>query len=426
MAKRAAFLGRLMLILAVTAPLGAADQDHAAQWPQWRGPHRDGVSAEQGLLQRWGKSGPSLAWKTSGLGGGFASVAIADGKAYTMGQRDGKEYVIALDVVDEGHRQAWATPIGQGDNNSGTPTVDGDRVYAIGPFGDVVCLQASDGKIVWQKSFTRDFGGSVPTWKYCESPLVDGDKLICTPGGSKATLVALDKKTGELIWQCGVPSGAGSGSGYSSVVVSEGAGVRQYVQLMGAGTGCIGVDARDGKLLWNYPRVANGTASIPTPIVRGDYVFCSSGYGTGSALLKLSKSDGGVKAEEVYFLNANTLQNHHGGLVLLGDYIYGGHGHNDGRPVCVELKTGKIRWGGKQRGPGSESAAVVCADGQLYFRYQNGLMALISASPKGYHLNGTFQIPDVAGPSWSHPVVADGRLYLREQDRLLVYDVHKK
>jgi outer membrane protein assembly factor BamB len=172
--------------------------------------------------------------------------------------------------------------------------------------------------------------------------------------------------------------------------------------------------------------VANGTASIPTPIVYGDYVFCSSGYQTGSALLKLSRTGDKVKAEEVYFLNHNQLQNHHGGLVLVGDYIYGGHGHNNGFPICVELKTGKIVWGGNQRGPGQESAAVTSADGQLYFRYQDGLMALIQASPGGYKLNGEFKIPQVSGPSWSHPVVAGGKLYLREQDNLFVYDVRGK
>lgn len=412
-----------VLVLSAAA-IGAGDRS-AADWPQWRGPRRDGVSAEHDLLQSWSDKGPPAAWSANGLGRGYASIAIVDGKIYTMGKLDNAVSLLALDGGD-GHK-LWATPVGtQADEPSSTPTVDGDRVYALGPFGDLVCVQASDGKVLWQKSYTRDFGGSVPTWKFCESPLIDGDNLICTPGGPQATLVALNKLTGELIWKCAVPSGAGSGSGYSSPVISEGAGVKQYVQMLGQGTGCVGVSASDGKLLWNYPKVANGTATIPTPIVRGDFVFCSSGYGTGSALLKLSKAGKGVKAKEIYFLNANTLQNHHGGLVLLGDYIYGGHGHNNGLPICVELKSGKVKWGGKQRGPGSESAAVVCADGQLYFRYQDGLMALISASPKGYKLNGTFKIPDVSGPSWSHPVVADGKLYLREQDHLFVYDVHAK
>jgi outer membrane protein assembly factor BamB len=421
------FTGGLFSLVALSAALFAADIDRSsADWPQWRGPHRDGVAEEKGLLQQWAPEGPPLAWKTSGLGEGYASVAIADGKIVTMGKRKNAVFVIARDASNGD--ELWATPVESsgGDAPSSTPTVDGDRVYAVGARGDLVCLKAADGKKVWHKSFVKDFGGSVPTWKFCESPLVDGDKLVCTPGGAKATMVALDKKTGKPIWKCAVPGGAGSGSGYSSIVVSEAAGVRQYVQLMGAGTGCIGVAAKDGKFLWNYQRVSNGTASIPTPIAHGDYVFCSSGYGTGSALLKLSRAGSGVKAEEVYFLGPSQLQNHHGGLVLVGDYVYGGQGHDNGLPICVELKTGNIIWGGRERGPGSGSAAVVSADGQLYFRYQNGLVALIAASPDGYKLNGTFKIPEVPRESWTHPVVAGGKLYLREQDNLFVYDVRAR
>ncbi len=419
------FITGFFTIGALSTALFAGDTDRsAADWPQWRGPHRDGVAEEKGLLQRWEPQGPPLAWKTSGLGEGYASVAISDGKIFTMGKRKNAVFVMARDAGD-GH-ELWATPVGGpgSDAPSSTPTVDGDRVYAVGAQGDLVCLKAADGKKVWHKSFIKDFGGSVPNWTFCESPLVDGDRLVCTPGGAKATMVALDKKTGKLVWKCAVPGGAGSGSGYSSIVVSEAAGVRQYVQLMGAGTGCIGVAANDGKFLWNYPRVSNGTASIPTPIVHGDYVFCSSGYGTGSALLKLSRSGAGVKADEVYFLGPSKLQNHHGGLVLVGDYIYGGQGHNSGLPICVEMKTGRVMWG--ERGPGSGSAAVVYADGQLYFRYQDGLVALIAASPDGYKLNGTYKIPEVPRESWTHPVVAGGKLYLREQDNLFVYDVHAR
>jgi outer membrane protein assembly factor BamB len=420
--------GTVCLAGLVASAACAGDADKSADvWPQWRGPHRDGVSEEQGLLQNWTSKGPPLAWKTNGLGAGWASVAIANGKIFTMGNRGG---IVSL-VARDGKTGApiWSRPIGEktDDHPSSTPTVDGDLVFAVGPHGDVACVQESDGKLVWQTSFVRDFGGSVPTWKYCESLLVDGEKLICTPGGREATLVALDKKTGDLIWKCAVPSGAGNGSGYSSTVISEAAGVRQYVQLMGAGTGCIGVAADDGRFLWKYPRVANGTASIPTPIVHGDNIFCSSGYGTGSALLKLVRSGNGIEVQEVYFLSANQLQNHHGGLVLVDDYIYGGQGHNNGIPICIELKTGKVKWGGK-RGPGSGSAAVVYADKQLYFRYEDGLMALIQASPKGYKLDGKFKIPPVPGAdkSWAHPVVAGGKLYLREQDSLFVYNVQGK
>jgi outer membrane protein assembly factor BamB len=303
--------------------------------------------------------------------------------------------------------------------------VDGDRVYAIGTEGDLVCLDAATGAVRWKKSLPSDFGGRVMTvWKYAESPLVDGDKLIVTPGGPWAGLVALDKTTGKTIWESEIPqlgSRGRDGAGYSSVVVSSGAGVRQYVQLMGRGL--VGVRASDGKFLWGYNAVANDVANIPTPIVQGDYIFTSTGYQTGAALLKLAKDGAGVKAQEVYFLPSRTLQNHHGGMVLVNGYIYAGHGHNRGFPICVEMATGKVAWGGDIRNAGTGSAAVLFADGNLYFRYQNGLMMLIEATPSGYKEKGSFPIPNVKKPSWSHPVILNGRLYLREQDALYAYNL---
>ena len=237
-------------------------------------------------------------------------------------------------------------------------------------------------------------------------------------------MVAVDKTSGKELWRTGVPElgpNGKDGAGYSSIVVSHAGGVRQYIQL--AGRGVVGVRASDGEYLWSYNRVANDVANVTTPIVKDDLIFVSTGYQTGSALLRLAAEGDGVAAEEVYFLDAKTLQNHHGGLVLVGDHVYGGHGHNNGFPVCVELATGTVVWGGEIRNAGSGSAAVMYADGRLYFRYQNGVMMLIDATPEGYRERGSFEIPEVTAPSWSHPVVLDGRLYLREQDRLLSYDV---
>jgi outer membrane protein assembly factor BamB len=395
-------------------------------WPQWRGPNRDGVSTERGLLDQWPENGPPLLWQAKGLGGGYSSVVVADGRIFTMGKRDGKESLIALSTSDG--NVLWATPLGGGSDPNCTPTVEGDRVYAVALQGDLVCAEAASGRIVWQKNYGRDFGGKMMSgWGYSESPLVDGDKLVCTPGANDAIMAALDKHSGNVIWKTAVQGNIGDrgndGAGYSSIVVSNGAGVRQYVQLVGRGM--IGVSAADGKLLWTYNRVANGTANIPTPIVKGDYVFCSSGYGTGAALLKLVKDGGGVKAEEQYFLDAGKMQNHHGGMVLLGNHVYCGHGHNEGYPLCLEMLTGKIAWQ-PGRGPGSSSAAITCADGHLYFRYQNGVMALIEAKPDKYVLKSSFQLPVVNGHSWPHPVVAGGRLYLRDQDALLCYDIKRK
>jgi outer membrane protein assembly factor BamB len=296
----------------------------------------------------------------------------------------------------------------------------------IGPHGDIVCLEAASGKEVWHRNLRTDFSGQMHSgWGYSESPLVDGQKVVCTPGAAGAGIAALDKHSGSEIWRAAIPAigdRGGDGAAYSSIVVTSGGGVRQYVQLMGRGA--VGVAAKDGTFLWGYNRVANGTANVPTPVVHGDYVFCSSGYQTGAALLRLHAAGDGVNAEEVYFLDGKEFQNHHGGMILVGDHIYAGHGHNAGAPTCLEWKTGKTLWR-QNRGPGTGSAAVTFADGNLYFRFENGVMALVGATPQGYQEKGRFQIPDVEQPSWSHPVVAGGRLFLREQDALLCYDVKK-
>lgn len=424
-----------VLFVLLAAAIGAASLSPAADkasadWPQWRGPNRDGISADKGLLKAWPDGGPKLAWKATGLGEGYASISISQGRIFTMGDRDGDQYVIALSR-DEAGKELWATKIGKGGGGDGypgprcTPTVDGDRLYAIGIHGALACLEVDSGKIVWRKDFKTDFGGKMMSgWGYSESPLVDGDKLVCTPGAKDAAVVALDKASGNVIWKAGVgdlgPKG-NDGAAYSSIVVSHGGGVKQYVQLIGRGL--VSFRADDGELLWNYNRVTNGVASVPTPIVDGDYVFSSTGYGAGAALVELSSAGGNqVNAKEVYFLEARTLQNHHGGMVLVDGHLYGGNGHNQGYPVCVELKTGKVVWN-QGRGAGTGSAAIGYADGHVYFRYQNGVMALVEATPSGYKLKGKFQIPDVKNPSWPHPVIVGGKLYVREQDALLCYDV---
>jgi outer membrane protein assembly factor BamB len=359
----------------------------------------------------------------SGLGSGYASVAIAGNKIFTLGRRKGASELLALDLHDGTIR--WTAPVGGGDPNC-TPTADGGMVFALGRNGDLVCVEAETGKVIWQKNFPKDFGGQMMSgWGYSESPLVDGDRIIVTPGARKAMIVALNKRSGETIWASPLPDDVGQrgrdGAAYSSIVVSEACGVRQYVQL--TGRGILAVAAADGSPLWSYNRVANGTANIPTPLVKDDYVFCSSGYGTGSALLKVVKEGRGLRAEEVYFLPGAKMQNHHGGMVLLGDHVYCGHGHNQGMPVCLDLKSGKPAWG-PERGAGTGSAAVAYADGRLYFRYEDGTMALVEATPEAYRLKGSFKLASIKGRSWPHPVISGGKLYLRDQDVLMCYDVH--
>jgi outer membrane protein assembly factor BamB len=413
--------------------LAAADNKPAdVAWPQFRGPNRDDHSPDKGLAKAWPSEGPPLVWKAAGLGIGFSTVSIADGRVFTMGDREQQDngkgekscFVIALNLADG--KEIWSTRVGKpGGNHAGprcTPTVDGDRLYALGQFGDLVCLESATGKEVWRKNLPSDFQGTSGGWNYTESPLVDGDRLICTPGGRQHTLLALNKRTGEVVpgWKGAVPGG--SKAGYSSIVVSHGAGKRQYVQLLAEGV--VGIAVEDGEFLWRYAELAKTTANVPTPIVQGDFVFCSAGYNKGGALLRLVPDCGSVKAEVVYY--NHELKNKHGGVVLVGDAVYGDR-DDSGFPYCADFKTGKVspgwtraREAGKK---GRGSAAVTFADGHLYFRYDNGFVALVPADPAGYEEKGSFKIPNSRSHSWPHPVVVGGRLYLREQDTLWVYDV---
>jgi outer membrane protein assembly factor BamB len=393
------------------APLASAD------WLQFRGPDRAGICSETGLLQDWNDQKPKLLWNTEGVGEGFAAVSI-------KGQG-----VIALNAANG--EVLWSTTLTPNKPKHGypgsrcTPTIDGDRLYVVTSDGRIACLK-TDGSVVWQKEFEEEWNGQMMSgWGFSESPLVDGDQVVCTPGAQDAMLVALNKMTGEEIWRTGVPDlgeNGRDGAGYCSMVISEACGIRQYVQL--TGRGLIGVRADNGAFLWNYNPVANRVANISTPVVSGDYVFASTAYGTGSALVKLTPDGDGVKAEEVYFLKDNVFQNHHGGFVLVDGYIYAGHGHNAGTPICIKLDTGEVAWGGKDiEVPGDGSACVLYVDGNIIYRYQNGVVALVEATPEAYRLKGTFKPVYIDGPSWAYPVVDDGILYLREKGRVMAYSL---
>lgn len=415
---------------AAKSPQGAPASDGAAQpaqpgeWPTWRGPSRDGISQETGLLSEWPEGGPPLLWTATGIGTGYGSLAVSNGKIYVGGRTNGEESLHALDATSG--NLLWSTRLGPGSREkgtNGTPTVHDGRVFAMSFEGDLVAADASSGDEIWRKSFQRDFGGRMMSgWGYSESPLADGERLICTPGGDQAMVVALDQATGAPLWRAPMPPGGSrgkDGAGYSSVVISNAGGVKQYVQLVGRGV--IGVAASDGKMLWGYDGVANGTANVPTPIVSGDLVFCSSGYDDGgSALLQIGR--GGARA--LYTKRPNEVQNHHGGMILLDGKIYMGHGHNNGLPLCLDMQSGRILWG-PERGAGSGSAALAYADGHLYFRYQDGAMALVEASPQGYSLKGEFR-ERVRDQAWPQPVIAGKKLYLRDQDTLRCYDIAKK
>jgi outer membrane protein assembly factor BamB len=384
-----------------------------ADWPQWRGPDRTGIATETGLSKMWPASGPPVLWSISGLGEGYGSVAIKGDRLFVQGVKEGKSAVFCLNRADG--KTVWVKPVGvslgqdRGPGPRSTPTVDNDRLYALTENGDLASLKLSDGSVVWLRNILKDFGGRNPRWLISESPLVDDNRLIVTPGGQGASIVALDKMTGKTIWTTKELS---DGAGYSSCVVADIQGVRTVVGFTdGAG---VGVRAADGKLMWRYEPVSNRTANITTPIVHDNKVFYTSAYGTGCALLDLKAEAGEIKAKEIYF--NREMMNHHGGVVLIDGHLYG---FNNAILSCMEFATGKVLWRDRSVGKGT----LTYADGQLYLLSENNVVGLAEATPAGYREKGRFQIADQGFPSWAHTVVSAGRLYIRNQGTLACYDV---
>lgn len=386
----------------------------AADWPQWRGPERDGISQESGLLQKWPDGGPPLAWKATGLGEGFASVAVAEGRVITQGQAGGGQAVIAFDEATG--QQLWKTSNGdayldrRGGGPRGTPTIDGDTAYVLGSNGSLIALEAATGKQVWATNVLTRFNAGNINWGLSESPLIDGRQLIVNAGGGGASIVAIDKNNGNVIWKS-----LDDEAGYSSAMLTEAGGVRQYVLL--TGEAAVGVRADNGKELWRYSRVSNSTANIATPVVRGDQVFVSSDYGTGGGLLKLAANGEGVNADEVYF--NRDMRNHYNTPVLIGDHMYG---YSSRILTCMNFATGEVAWQDRSVGKGQ----VIAADGLLYLLSEDGVVGLAEVTPEGYRERSRFSIPSGEYPTWALPVVANGRLYLREQDTLYAYDISVK
>jgi outer membrane protein assembly factor BamB len=404
----------------------------AEEWPTFRGAGRTAISSETGLLQQWPEDGPKLVWSASGAGRGYASPAIADGKVYTLGDApstatDENEYLSCFDLSTG--KQIWKTMTGEPWNrhraeswngSRATPTVDGDRVYVITPFGVLLCAATKDGSVIWKKDLKEGLSGKKKdSWGYSEAPLIDGEKLICTPGGEVNTVVALNKNNGELIWSCAREGDVGAG--HSCVVVSMVNGRKVYVQNTGGGP--MGIDPETGELLWDY-EMSPPTAFIPTPIVKGNYVYSVAGYGLGAALLEQVPEGSGVSVKEIYGPKPE-LANKHGGVVEVDGKVYGGL-EDRNVVVCADMMTGEVIW--KERGSGSRSAAVAAADGKLYVRYQDGMMTLVDLTPAGFSEISAFKTPNSGEgdkPSWAHPVISGGKLYLRENDSILCYDITK-
>jgi outer membrane protein assembly factor BamB len=394
----------------------------AANWPQWRGPERNGISQETGLLKEWPKEGPRLLWQAKDIGSGYSTPAVVGERLYLLsnqGMED--EFVKALQVKDG--KQAWSTRLGKVGNPDqkpsypaarSTPTVDGDFLYALGSNGDLVCLERSTGKVRWQKNLRIDFSGQPGIWAYAESPLIDGEVLVCTPGGADATLAALNKKTGKLLWKSSVPGS--EQAAYASVIATTVSGVKQYVQFLQKGL--VGIDANNGKFLWRYDKTAQGSpANIPTPVSRDGYIYSATGRG-GAGLIKVSMLQDSAEVEQVYA--SPKLPTAIGGAVLLGDYLFGTTGQ---ALVCAEFKTGEVKW--TERGVGAGSLCY--ADGRLYLHGENGDLALVEATPEGYREKGRFTPPGQPergqSKAWAYPVVANGRFYVRDSGVLWCYDV---
>lgn len=383
----------------------------SAEWNQWLGPDRDGKSTESGLLASWPESGPEKVWQVESLGEGYSSLSYANGILFTQGVKAGKQYLIAIDA--ETGEIEWETQHGRpysnrrGGGPRGTPTVDGDRVYALGGDGNLICADASTGAKIWEKHLLKTYGARNINWGISESPLVDGNRLVVNAGGRGASIVALDKATGDELWKT-----QSDEAGYSSGVAVEIDGVRQYVFF--TGEAAVGVLATNGELLWRYRPVSNSTANAATPVVRDNLVFFSSSYGTGCALLRLESTGGSTTASEVYF--NRDMRNHYSTSILLGDHLYGFSGRI---LTAMKFETGEVAWRDRSVGKGQ----IIHADGRLYILSEDGVVGLVEPSPTEYREISRFVIGSRDYPTWTLPVIADGTLYLRDQERLYAYNV---
>ena len=431
MKSRTLTLSAVLCLIAISLAAFCTISVVAADWPQWRGPDRSGVSKETGLLKQWPAGGPKLLWQVNNLGDGYSTPVVVGSRLYMMSNTGmDNEYVQAISIVDG--KQIWTTRVGKVGNPDqnppypkarSTPTIDGDLLYALGSDGDLACLETKTGKIRWSKNLRQEFGGKPGEWAYAESPLVDGGVVVITPGGPQATLAALNKKTGAVIWKSAVPGG--DAAGYASAIIVQAAGRKQYVQLLSKGL--VGVDAKTGQFLWRYADVAKGPAQYFTPVANGEYVY-GGALGVGGGTVHLKSNGDGVLAEQVYF--ARGLPNGLGGAVIVGGHLFGTEVAQ--KLVAVDFATGKVVWQQDNFG----WASVAAADGMLYLHLiMSGAYVLVEATPEGYREKGRFTPPaqpqhakkrEFAEAAFAYPVIANGRLYIRDLGTLWAYDIKAK
>lgn len=408
------YVPQILLIACLALP-AAAD---GPTWPQFHGPQQDNKSPDTGLLDRWPEAGPALVWKAEGLGYGYSSVSIADGRIFTSGNMDDKTVITALDAADG--NVLWQTPNGRAWTKSypgtrGTPTVDGDRVYDESPLGELVCMEAATGKKIWGVNIIKAFGGKNIHWGLSESVLIDGDRLICCPGGETA-VVALDKRTGDVVWKA--PS-VGQPPSYATPTLAEYRGMRMVITM--ALKSMIAVNADTGELLWQVPHVSLFDENVLQPVYHDGQIFVSS-LKAGSVKWKIHVDGQKASVEELW--RSDQMDNHHDHVILLGGYLYGSSCiRNSGKWICLDWETGEMQYAERGVGKGT----LTYADGMLYTLSERLVVGLAKPTPTGHEVVSRFRLePQGKAPSWAHPVVCGGRLYVRHGEILYVYNVAKR
>ncbi len=412
----------------IATPAVAGDAD----WPQWRGPHRDGHAAPQDVMSQWPEDGPPRKWEFQQAGRGYSSVAVVDDQLFTMGSRAGACFALCVDAKTG--ETLWETEIsrastdddylhGWGGGPRSTPTVDGDQVFVLSDIGVVAALDRSGGDLIWKVDLVEDHGGSIPKWGYSESVLVDDKRIVVTPGGDPF-LIAVDRDSGEKVWES---SGIDEGAQYVSIIKGTMAGTDFYVTA--SASGIVAFDADSGELLFRDESTGNRTAVIPTPVLAGDLLYHTSNYGAGNTLLRLKAPDGGgIDAESVYHFDGKTMTNHHGGVVLVDETIYGFSKTDGGTWMAQDLESGEVLW--SERVGRNSSGSIAYADGRLYcYNDKDGTVILAEPNREAWSPKGTLTLPKETqlsrdkGAIWAHPVVAGQTLYIRDQDLLFAFDL---
>lgn len=423
----------LTVLVLLCAGMSISVRADETDWTQWRGPQRDGHAATQMLAQAWPESGPSMKWETAKLGRGYSSMSIADGRLFTMGSDDQNCFAICLD--SQTGEVIWKSNVsragGNNDYNIGwgsgprsTPTVDGDQVFVLSDIGVVAALNRDTGDVLWSVDLVKKYGGEIPKWGYSESVLVDGERVIVCPGKSKF-MVGLDRQMGRLLWES---RDYDAPAHYVSVIKGSVGGINYYVTA--SSLGVVGFDCQNGNKLFENPTTGNSVATIPTPIVNGDLVYHTSDYGSGNVLLKLSANGGSIDAEQIYHLDGKTMMNHHGGVVLVDQVIYGFTKANGGTWMAQDLVSGDTLW--EERIRGNKSGSIAYADGRLYcYNDGDGTLMLVEPRREGMLSLGMLTLPKQTsiprdrGAIWCHPVIANQTLFIRDQDLLFAYDIKR-